>query len=119
MNLFGFRERDIEFRDKVLLRDDPKFAGNKILIFQIATIAVFLFLIAGFWRLQVLEVATYREAADKNIIKSIPIHAPRGKILDRDGRVIVDSHTSFSAILSRSAYNEAHLPVPLSSGLCL
>ena len=116
INLFGLKAREIEFKDKVLLRDDPKFASNKILIFQIVTIAVFLFLIAGFWRLQVLEVATYREAADKNIIKSIPIRAPRGKILDRDGRVIVDSHTSFSAILSRSAYNEEHLPA-IAEGL--
>ena len=116
INLFGTNNREIEFKDKALLRDDPKFANNKIVIFQGVTIAVFLFLIAGFWRLQVLEVATYREAADKNIIKSIPIRAPRGKILDRDGRVIVDSHTSFSAILSRSAYNEAHLPA-IAEGL--
>lgn len=116
INPFGFKNREIEFKDKALLRDDPKFATNKIVIFQGVTITVFLFLIAGFWRLQVLEVATYREAADKNIIKSIPIRAPRGKILDRDGRVIVDSHTSFSAILSRSAYNEAHLPA-IAEGL--
>ncbi len=34
--------------------------------------------------------------------------APRGKILDRDGRVIVDNHSSFSVILSRRLLKDEH-----------
>ena len=113
MPIFTAKTRDPHFdlQDKPPLRDDDaKFASNKITVFQYITVAIFLFLIAGFWRLQVQEVTAYREAADRNRIKSLPLPAPRGKILDRDGRVIVDNHSTFSAILSRSNFKEEHLP---------
>ncbi len=35
------------------------------------------------------------ELAERNRIKTVPLLAPRGKILDRDGRVIVDNHSAF------------------------
>ena len=44
--------------------------------------------------------------------------APRGKILDRDGRVIVDNHSSFSLYLSRENLKMEHLQ-PIAEGLSL
>ena len=79
-----------------LLRDDAKFAAPKIAFFQYLTVAVFLFLITGFWDLQIRNPEVYQERALENSVKSVPVLAPRGKILDRDGRVIVDNHSSFS-----------------------
>lgn len=117
MPIFTAKTRDQDFQNKPPLpEDDTKFASGKITFFQYVTVAVFLFLIAGFWRLQVQEVVTYREAADRNRIKSLPLPSPRGKILDRDGRVIVDNHSTFSAILSRANFNEDHLPA-IAEGL--
>ena len=78
------------------LRDDTRFAAAKIAIFQYVAVAIFLFLISGFWKLQVKNPQFYDERAQQNSIKSVPILAPRGRILDRDGRVIVDNHSSFS-----------------------
>ncbi len=78
-----------------------KFATGRIALFQYLAVGVFLYLIAGFWDLQVRNPAFYSEQADRNRIKALPIPAPRGKILDREGRVIVDNHSSFSLILSR------------------
>ena len=54
----------------------------------------------------------------QNSIKSVPILAPRGRILDRDGRVIVDNHSSFSLILARESLKEEHLR-PIAQGLDL
>src|SRR5260221_1680380 len=71
--------------------------------------AVFLFLLTGFWDLQIRNPELYKERALENSIKSIPVLAPRGKILDRDGRVIVDNHSTFSLILSRENLKEEHL----------
>ena len=51
----------------------------------------------------------YDHQAQANSIKSVPILAPRGRILDRDGRVIVDNHSSFSLILARESLKEEHL----------
>ena len=39
--------------------------------------------------------------AEQNRVRNVPILAPRGKILDREGRIIVDNYPSFSALLLR------------------
>ena len=91
-------------------RDDPKQASGKIAIFQYLTVAVFVFLVSGFWKLQVQNPDVYSEAAERNRIKSTPILAPRGKILDRDGRVIVDNKASYSLLLNRDQIKPEHLP---------
>ncbi|HET8546768.1 MAG TPA: penicillin-binding protein 2, partial [Bryobacteraceae bacterium] len=100
------------------VRDDAKFSAGKIGVFQYVTVGVFLFLISGFWQLQIQNENIYSEAAARNRIKSIPILAPRGRILDRDGRTIVDNHSSFSLILSRENLRTEHLR-PIADGLNL
>src|SRR5215471_11235053 len=104
--------------DKPPLRDDTRFAAGRIAVFQYCSVAVFLFLISGFWRLQVQNPEFYGERAQANSIKSVPIPGPRGRILDRDGRVIVDNHSSFSLILAREQAKEEHLR-PIAQGLDL
>ncbi|MBZ5626549.1 MAG: hypothetical protein LAQ69_48890 [Acidobacteriia bacterium] len=104
--------------DKPPLRDDTHFASGKIAVFQYVTVGIFLFLISGFWALQVQNPQFYDERAQQNRIKSVPVLAPRGRILDRDGRVIVDNHASFSLILARESLKEEHLR-PIAQGLDL
>lgn len=99
-------------------RDDPKEAAGRIAFFQYFAVGVFLFLISGFWELQVKNPGLYNELAERNSIKALPVIAPRGKILDRDGRVIVDNHSSFSVLLSRETLKPEHLR-PISQGLNL
>ncbi len=77
--------------------------------FQYIAVAIFLFLVTGFWELQIQSPEIYNERAERNRIKSLPIVAPRGKILDRDGRVIVDNHSTWSLILSRENLKPEHL----------
>ena len=100
------------------LRDDTRQAAGKIAIFQYATVIAFVFLISGFWRLQVQNPQFYDERALANSVKSQPMAAPRGRILDRDGRLIVDNHSSFRLLLTRESLNEVHL-APIAQGLDL
>jgi penicillin-binding protein 2 len=100
------------------IRDDSRFAATKIAIFQYLTVGIFLFLIAAFWDLQVQNEDVYNERAEKNRIKSVPILAPRGKILDREGRVIVDNRASFSLLIARDSLKDEHLK-PMAEGLNL
>jgi penicillin-binding protein 2 len=69
---------------------------------QYIILAIFFFLIYGLWRLQVLDTDKYTSLAEQNRVKEVPILAPRGKLLDREGRPIVDNYPSFSALLLRS-----------------
>ena len=101
-----------------LRRDEPKVASGKIAAFQYLAVIVFLYVLSGFWVLQVRESESYTERADANRIKSRPVLAPRGKILDRNGRVIVDNRESFSLVLARESLKEEHLK-PISEGLNL
>jgi len=101
-----------------LRRDDIKFATGRIALFQYVIVAVFLFLISGFWDLQVRNPEFYSEQAERNRIKALPIPAPRGKILDRDGRVMVDNHSSFSLMLLRENLKLAEVR-PVADGLGL
>lgn len=109
---------DTELPPGGLLRDDTKFASGKIAVFQYLMIGIFVFLITGFWDLQIRNPEMYQERALQNSIKSIPVLAPRGKILDRDGRVIVDNHSSFTLYLSRENLKMEHLK-PIAEGLNL
>src|SRR6201998_2918889 len=55
----------------------------------------------------------YATLAQKNQIRNVPILAPRGKILDREGRVIVDNYPSFSALLLRDSSRDLNADADL------
>ena len=101
-----------------LFRDDTKFALGRIAVFQYAAVAVFLFLIAGFWVLQIRDHEANSTLAERNRIKIVPLLAPRGKILDRDGRVIVDNQPAFVVQLTQENLKPEHL-APIAEGLHL
>jgi penicillin-binding protein 2 len=101
-----------------LFKDDTRFALGRIAIFQYLTVAIFLFLIAGFWLLQVRDHAANDELAERNRVKTVPLLAPRGKILDRDGRVIVDNHSAFTLMLARETLKPEHIDA-IAAGLHL
>lgn len=100
------------------LRDESKFAQGKIAFLQYLSVGVFLLILGGYWNLQIRNEEIYSFKAERNRIKALPIPAPRGKILDRDKRVIVDNHSSFSVLLSRETLKEEHLK-PIAEGLDL
>ena len=112
------RNPDPEFPEQPHLHDDTRFAAGKIAIFQYATVIVFLFLLSGFWRLQVQNPELYEERAQQNRIKARILQAPRGRILDRDGRVIVDNHASYTLWLTRENLKPEDLK-PIAQGLDL
>ncbi|MEP7364686.1 MAG: penicillin-binding protein 2 [Acidobacteriota bacterium] len=102
-------EQQEESGDHLLLHDDTKFAASKIVFFQYLGLAILLFLLSGFWQLQVQDPGYYQTRAERNRIRTVPIPGARGKILDRDNRVIVDNHSSFSLLLSRINLKPEHL----------
>ena len=82
---------------------DEKVSPLRLTAAQYIILAIFLILAYGLWRLQVMQSDYYSLAAEKNRIRNVPVLAPRGKILDREGRTIVDNYPSFSALLLRDS----------------
>ncbi len=63
----------------------------RVAILGALALAIFAVLFFRLWSLQVLSGDTYLAAAQGNQLRTIRIEAPRGTILDRKGRVIVDN----------------------------
>ncbi|HJT68569.1 MAG TPA: penicillin-binding protein 2 [Terriglobales bacterium] len=82
---------------------DEKPSHVRLTAVQYVILAIFLLLAYGLWRLQVSQSDYYSAAAERNRIREVPILAPRGKILDRYGRTIVDNYPSFTALLMRDS----------------
>jgi penicillin-binding protein 2 len=82
---------------------DEKVSPMRLTAVQYIILALFLMLTYGLWRLQVAQSDLYANLAEKNRIRDVPILAPRGKILDREGRTIVDNYPSFTALLMRDS----------------
>ena len=80
---------------------EEKVPGIRLTAVQYVLLAIFLLLAFGLWRLQVAHGDYYSSLAEQNRIKQVPILAPRGKLLDREGRIIVDNYPSFSVLLLR------------------
>src|SRR5215471_21406445 len=80
---------------------EEKVSQFRLTAVQYVLLAIFLLLAFGLWRLQVARSDYYTSLAEQNRIKQVPILAPRGKLLDREGRIIVDNYPSFSALLLR------------------
>lgn len=75
-------------------------------------VALTALLLFGFWNLQIIQTDYYATKAEQNRIRPIPIIAPRGEMLDREGRVLVGNYPSFSVLLLREdpALVEKYLP---------
>jgi penicillin-binding protein 2 len=100
--------------------EDKKFIQSRIPFIQAAAVLVFLFLLGGLWNLQLLRSKYYIELAERNKIRSIPLIAPRGRVLDRNGQVIVDNRPSFTLSIPRENLPAVENSLPLlASGLKL
>ena len=80
---------------------DDRFAAWKVPFLQYVVAVSFLVLLAGYWRLQIGQHRAYLEQAERNRTRNLPVIAPRGRILDRDGRVLADNFPAFSILLMR------------------
>jgi penicillin-binding protein 2 len=92
---------------------DEKVSPGRLTAAQYIILGIFLTLAYGLWRLQVMQADYYSLAAERNRIRNIPVLAPRGKILDREGRTIVDNYPSFSALLLRDSSRDLNADADL------
>jgi penicillin-binding protein 2 len=66
-------------------------------VLSAVVLALFAVLFLRIWALQVLSGSSYRQTAQDNQLRTLRLEAPRGPILDRNGKVIV-TNTAGSAV---------------------
>src|SRR5919197_5901694 len=97
---------------------EEKLSATKLASAQYLILIVFLVLGFRLWHLQVIGKEKYDVLAERNRVRVVPILAPRGKIRDREGRIIVDNYPSFSALLLRDQVKDIEPDLPqISAGL--
>ncbi|HVX19345.1 MAG TPA: penicillin-binding protein 2 [Acidimicrobiales bacterium] len=80
-------------------------------------ISLFAALFARLWFLQVMNAGTYDKAADVAAYREINVPAPRGRILDRNGKVLVDNKSYLVVAVDTQVLAKAKSPDTVLSRL--
>ncbi len=98
-----------------MLNQEERLPAYKLTIVQYVIVGILLVLISGLWRLQVIGAQNYRTLAEQNRIRKVPILAPRGKLFDKEGRLLVDNYPSVSCFIIREPGRDLRADFPLIS----
>lgn len=81
-------------------KDDRFNIELRVYVIQYLVLVVFIALGIRFYVLQVARHEDYQARAENNRIREIPIPAPRGKIFDRNGVVLVDNTPASNIVVT-------------------
>src|SRR4051812_19325900 len=84
-----------------LLPDDRRSLTLRLGVLQYLVALLFAALAVGFWIFQIAQHGKFLEIAENNRTRRLPLPAPRGVLLDRDGKVLVENQSTFNIALIR------------------
>ena len=100
--------------------NDKRLPTERLAVVSYLIVGMVALLLFGFWKLQIIDSDKYTQMAERNRVRSIPIIAPRGSMLDREGRVLVDNYPSFSVLLLRDSPEQVEKLLPqIADGLSM
>lgn len=102
--------------------DQVQNIGARLVVIQAVAFVLLGLLGVRLYYLQIVEGKYFSERAENQRVRMIPIPAPRGAILDRNGKLLVDSKPTYNVVLSREAIKTIDVVsrgVDYSSGLGL
>lgn len=68
-------------------------------VLMVLMLVIWVILAARLWQLQVLRAPHYQEVAERNYLRSLDIPAPRGKIYDRHGALILGNRPFYDLMI--------------------
>src|SRR2546430_6862058 len=83
------------------VQEDRRKITIRLSVFQYIIIVIFSILAVGFWVLQIVQHAKFEEMAENNHQRTLALRAPRGIVLDRNNRVLIENRHSFSISIVR------------------
>ena len=75
---------------------------SRVRVLTAVVTGVLVAIATGFWFTQLVQGDYYRELAENNRLRKLPIKAPRGLIFDRKGRLLVENVPSYNLMIDRS-----------------
>lgn len=105
---------------ELALGQTEKLPLGKLHASQYLIALILVILSIGLWRLEVVGADNFRAMAEANRIRKVPVMAPRGRLFDREGRLLVDNYPSVSCYLLREQVRDPNADLPrIASGLHL
>jgi penicillin-binding protein 2 len=93
------------------LTREEKLSPVKLAIAQYIVALILVVLLIGLWRLQIVSADGYRVLAEANRIRKVPVLAPRGRLFDREGRLLVDNYPSVTCYLLREQVKDLNADI--------
>jgi penicillin-binding protein 2 len=84
-----------------LLPDDRLSLTIRLSVIQYLTAVIFAALAVGFWIFQIAQHQKFLEVAENNRLRRLPLPAPRGVLLDRNGKILVENQNTMNIALVR------------------
>ena len=95
------------------IAEDKRRLTTRITAIQTVVLVGFALLVGSFWFFQIAQHEKFREMAENNHQRTLPLRAPRGVILDRDGRVIVENRNAFNISIMREQSKDLNRTVAI------
>jgi len=74
----------------------------RLFVVQVMVLSLFITLFARLWYIQVVGGADYQAAAQDNAVRDIDVPAPRGLIVDAEGRPLMANRTAWVVTVDRN-----------------
>ena len=85
----------------VMMSDDRRSLTVRLTSLQYIITALFTALVVAFWVFQIAQHPKFRQMAEENHLRRLPLPAPRGVLFDRNGKVLVENQSTFNIALVR------------------
>ncbi len=82
---------------------------KNLLSLSLGVTALFFILIMRLWYLQLIKAEDYQNLSENNRLRLVPVAAPRGTILDRNGKLMIWNRPSFSVVLFKQDVKDKDL----------
>jgi penicillin-binding protein 2 len=90
----------------VRIYEDLRVVQRRLGVVQAVVALAVAGLLGYFWHLQVIRGKYFRDLAENNRIRAVPIPAPRGPLFDRKGRILAENRSSFNVIVTTERKGE-------------
>jgi penicillin-binding protein 2 len=84
----------------VKIYEDLRVVQTRVSSGRYALAVAVVLLLTHFWHLQVVRGREFRALAENNRTRVVPLQAPRGTLLDRNGRTLVANQPAFNIVLT-------------------
>src|SRR5215813_11595084 len=93
--------------------EDRRRVTIRLSILQYIITVLFSILAVSFWVLQVVQHTKFEEMAENNHQRTLALRAPRGLVLDRNGKILVDNRGSYSISIDRERTKDLNRTIRL------